>query len=443
MKRSCSSDKENNRPLKTSRYDLRSRNNHSENDSGNESSDNESSDNESSDNESSDHESSNNESSDNHQDNDIGNNLPPPIHLFKFVQLMQQPPPPPRNEPPPEEEEEIETESETDDFYNDEDYDEIIEKEIKTIDDLIELGSLYNPLDEKKYNINLKRLHNLIEPLEELQNMIGMEKVKVHILDMILYYLQDFEKRNKNILHTALYGPPGCGKTDLAHILAKIYCKMGVIKKDFVHVVRRSDLIGKFLGHTAKLTQEAIDKAKDGVLLIDEAYSLGNSEQRDSFAKECIDTINQNLTENKGQFVCIIAGYREALEKCFFAYNQGLERRFPFRFTIDKYTAEDIRLIFLKKVRDEKWSIEDIEVDIPGSFFEKNRDIFKYNGGDMETLFHMVRIVHARRVFCLPRNQKKIITHTDMERALDMFINDDAIKNRNEEMDISKSMMYS
>lgn len=367
-----------------------------------------------------------------------------PVNIIRVISRPPNIPPPESSPPIPpiiiNEEEEV-----SENYYNDEDYDEIISREINSIDDLIELGKLYNidnPRKRKKYNINVKRLYDLIEPLEELKNMIGMKKVKEHIVDMIVYYLQDFEKENKNMMHTVLYGPPGCGKTELAHILAKIYCKMGILKKDKVHVVRRSDLIGKYLGHTAVNTQKAIDEALGGVLLIDEAYSLENSEQRDSYSKECIDTLNQNLTENKEKFICIIAGYKKALEECFFSYNQGLYRRFQFKFTIDNYDENDLKYIYIKKVEEDGWKIGSDE-DTPIKFFKDNRELFKYNGGDMETLFHLTKIVHARRVFCLPKKEKKIINYKDLEKALTIFNDDDFIRNRNNKNDdLSNLMMY-
>jgi hypothetical protein len=118
-------------------------------------------------------------------------------------------------------------------------------------------------------------------------------------------------------------------------------------------------------------------------MFIDEAYSLGNPEGRDSFAKECIDTINQNLTERR-DFLCIIAGYETALENSFFSFNEGLKRRFSFRYNIDKYTGEELSEIFQMKVKKENWeytgSIEELN-----KFFIKNKDSFPRFGGDVET----------------------------------------------------------
>ena len=131
--------------------------------------------------------------------------------------------------------------------------------------------------------------------------------------------------------------------------MPKIWLKIILKNEKFVKA-RRSDLIAGYLGQTAKATQKIIDSAIGGVLFIDEVYSLGNSEKRDSFAKECIDTINENLTEKKTDFICIIAGYKDEIDSCFFSYNSGLERRFPVRFTIEEYKPEELFLIFIKSI---------------------------------------------------------------------------------------------
>ena len=85
-----------------------------------------------------------------------------------------------------------------------------------------------------------------------------------------------------------------------------------------------------------------------GVLFIDEAYALGNPEKRDSFAKECLDTLCESLTEHKDDLMVIIAGYEEQLDECFFAFNQGLNSRFTWRFHTDKYSPYELKEILIK-----------------------------------------------------------------------------------------------
>ena len=304
-----------------------------------------------------------------------------------------------------------------------------INKEINDIDDLIELTNIYNPLERKKYNINMEALSKLVEPLTELKRMIGMPKLKKSILNQVIYFLQDFEEKNVHMMHTIIEGPPGSGKTEVAKILGKIYAKLGFLKKEKVISVKRSDLVGQYLGQTAIKTQKAIDSAKGSVLLIDEAYSLGNSEQRDSFSKECIDTINQNLSEEKSEFICIIVGYKNSLKECFFSYNAGLERRFPFRYTIDEYTHEDLMKIFKKLLVDYKWELVAEEKKLL-KFFEENRKVFEFNGGDLETLIQNAKITHSRRVFTLDSDVKKKLTIDDLENGLKAMMDNEEISKR-------------
>ena len=260
-----------------------------------------------------------------------------------------------------------------------------------------------------------------------------MKNIKEMIIDLIFFRLQNLEDIKNDLWHLVIQGTPGSGKTEVAKIIGKLYYSLGIVKKDKFTLVKRSDLIGKYLGHTAKMTQEIFDNAKGGILFIDEAYSLGNPEQRDSFSKECIDTINQNLTENR-ETVVFIAGYKDQLDESFFSYNPGLNRRFKMRLNVDKYNSSELRDIFIKKINEDKWNIlnNNIEKEIPNIFFEKNMSLFKYNGGDMENLWHLTKIVHARRIFGKSQDIVKKISSIDLENALKLYSENDEFKNRND-----------
>jgi len=316
-----------------------------------------------------------------------------------------------------------------------------IDVEIKSLDDLIELGKKYDINDKNRYVINLKALNKCVDSLIELNNMIGMKNVKEMIIDLIFYRLQNFEDDKEELWHLVIQGTPGSGKTEVAKIIGKIYYGLKIAKKDKFTLVKRSELIGKYLGHTARLTQEVFDDAKGGILFIDEAYSLGNAEETDSFSKECIDTINQNLTENKDTIV-FIAGYKEQLNKSFFNYNPGLNRRFKMRITVDTYDAKDLRDIYIKKIRENNWKIlnNDLEKEIPLYFFEKNIHTFTYSGGDMENLWHFTKIVHSRRIFGKSHDLMKKITYIDIENAYKLYSENDEVKNRNDNISIYNTM---
>lgn len=306
-----------------------------------------------------------------------------------------------------------------------------INVEINNIDDLLKLIN-ENALDiHLEYNINMKALHKIKEPLEELNKMIGMKDLKTNIVDQILYFIQDLHKSKNgggDFMHTVIYGPPGTGKTEIAKLMGKIYSKIGILNKGTFKKVTRGDLIAGYLGQTALKTKDVIKEALGGVLFIDEAYALGNAEKRDSFSKECIDTLCEALSDNKDNLMVIIAGYESELKECFFNYNQGLDSRFTWRFKTDEYKYDELLKIFIKKIKDIEWTID--ESSIKSEFFKKNMDYFKFFGRDMETLLAKTKIVHSKRVFCLPESKKRIITMEDLEKGFELYLKNDDVKNR-------------
>ncbi len=327
------------------------------------------------------------------------------------------------------------------DHLNTVELDEIeLNKDIDSIDDLIELGYYYHCKKRQFYkDVDLEKLFNLIEPLTEMKNLIGMKSVKESMVDQILFFLQKLNrkekcndcincfnqiectniKENDDMLHTVITGPPGVGKTELGKILGKVYKAMGILSKGHVNIARRPDLIAKYLGQTAPKTQAFIDKCTGGVMFIDEAYSLGNPEGRDSFSKECIDTLNQNLTERR-DFLCIIAGYEDSLESSFFSYNEGLKRRFSFKYNIEKYSGEELYEIFKLKVYKENWEYNDDE-DKLIDFFKENIESFPRFGGDVETLFLKTKIMHSRRIMFKNPNLRKKLNFQDVSKGFDKF----------------------
>jgi SpoVK/Ycf46/Vps4 family AAA+-type ATPase len=293
---------------------------------------------------------------------------------------------------------------------------------IQNLDELISFSDKLKLTDVNKYNFDVQTLYYLNPSLKKLNKMIGMESVKKNIVNQILFHLQGLDNSNQHMMHTVIYGPPGVGKTELGKILGDIYCELNVLQhnKYSFNVIKRSDLVGRYLGETSIKTQEVIDKCKGGVMFIDEVYSLGSADNRDSFAKECIDVLNQNLSEGKSDFICIIAGYKDSVNKYFFAQNAGLERRFPYRYTINNYNANELKRIFLDLVNKCDWNILDNE-QISDDFFETNKNYFKYNGGDLENYLEQVKISHSKRVFGLHQSKKKYLTKDDLEQGLETY----------------------
>jgi len=306
---------------------------------------------------------------------------------------------------------------------------------INTLDDLIKMTEI--KLDTKlNYTIDIQKIIDMKNVLIELNNMIGMETVKKSIVKQIMYFLQGIEIQ-QDMLHMIITGSPGTGKTSLGIIIAKLYFQMGIIeskpsinpltgqKENFnFKIYKRSDLIAQYLGHTAIKTQKAIDECIGGVMFIDEAYSLGHDEKSDIYTKECLDTINQNLSENKNKFILIIAGYPDQLDKCFFSHNEGLRRRFSFKYHIEKYNSKELVKILYYKIKSQKWILDNsIKEDQLIRLIDDSIGLFENFGGDIETWLLHIKIEHGTRIFGKHPKYRKNITMLDIKNGLIEFSN--------------------
>lgn len=313
---------------------------------------------------------------------------------------------------------------------------------IETIDDLLHFISINesyvknirrkrNTRSKKKLTksrmyMSINKLLRIRPALIKLNNMVGLTELKNQLLEQLLFFITE---EDKNImLHTVIEGPPGTGKTTVANLMAEIYSGMGILKKNKCTVVKREDLIGQYLGETTIKTQEMLDECKNGVMLIDEAYSLGSDDNRDSYAKEAIDCINQYLTENVDKIICIIAGYKEELDRCFFSQNKGLRRRFPWRFTINDFNVKELVQIFKDKINDSSLYLLESNIDDDYLISKFKKEYFKGNGGDIDNLISRIKIVNSRKKFL---NNDYIIEKDTIEKSLEKFYDTKKINTNN------------
>ena len=301
---------------------------------------------------------------------------------------------------------------------------DISEHKIEDLHSLIVMIEDYNikPLPPKRKRRSLPdkmhKLPNILDELYELNKLTGLNDLKMQIVDQILFFVQGVDE--SIMLHTVIEGPPGTGKTTVANIMARIYSKIGILKKEKFNIVRREDLVGQYLGETTIKTMETLNRCKHGVMFIDEAYSLGSAEGKgDSYAKEAVDAINQYLTENFDKIVCIIAGYKRELNECFFSHNPGLRRRFPWTFTIDNFGPKELTEIYFSMINDREWET-DCTQDYVESIFTKNKQYFDGNGGDVHNLISKAMVVSIRKNF--GKETLYTLTKEDFDDAMKQFM---------------------
>jgi len=196
--------------------------------------------------------------------------------------------------------------------------------------------------------------------LKKLDGLVGLSGVKKEIANLAAFLNLQIARGETNTFqgkHYVFTGNPGTGKTTVARIMADIFKTLGVVARGQLVEADRSKLVAGFSGQTAIKTNQLVDQAMGGVLFIDEAYTL-KSNDGDSFGAEAIDTLLKRLEDDRGKFICIVAGYTDQMHD-FIDTNPGLKSRFTQTIHFDDYTPDELTEIFLHLASGKNFTVDE------------------------------------------------------------------------------------
>lgn len=281
----------------------------------------------------------------------------------------------------------------------------------------------------KKTTEDTEDKRTLEELLEELNSLVGLDKVKSTVQDLIFFQkVQKMRQEKglnlaKNTLHLAFTGNPGTGKTTVARIVGRIYKCIGLLSKGHFIEVSRTDLIAGYQGQTALKVKNVIEQAKGGVLFIDEAYSITENDHSDSYGRECLTELTKALEDCREDLVVIVAGYTEPMNK-FFESNPGLKSRFNTFIEFDDYNVYELTQILISMCQINDYILEEEVKRQIELYFEKQLEMEKENfanGRLVRNIYDDLVMQHARRVITIENPSKIELSSIKSEDFVSKF----------------------
>jgi len=253
----------------------------------------------------------------------------------------------------------------------------------------------------------------LQEAFDELNSLIGLERVKQEIIEtvgVVRYHIETGKDvLNNFFLHTVFIGNPGTGKTTVARILTKIYKALGILERGHMVETDRQGLVAGFIGQTAIKTAAKIDEAMGGVLFIDEAYSLSAGGAGADYGGEAIQTLLKRMEDKRGEFFVFVAGYPENMEQ-FLKTNPGLQSRFDKILKFEDYSAQQLFDIAVSMFDDKELVLsEDANEVLIEYLGQITRKKDKYFGNARKVRKIVTEITENQniRISTLPKDQRK------------------------------------
>lgn len=290
------------------------------------------------------------------------------------------------------------------------------EEKLKQIYQLV-----HNPIPEK-INEHIKIIEqskneSLEKSLEELDSLIGLTEVKKEVRTLINFIKIQKEREKSGLkstqvsYHCVFTGPPGTGKTTVARIVANIFKQLGIVKQGHLVETDRSGLIAEYSGQTAVKVNKVVTTALNGILFIDEAYSLVG-ENKDDFGNEAVATLIKRIEDDRDKLVVILAGYTDKIKK-FIETNPGFKSRFNRYVEFSDYPPEDLYEIFILNCNKLEYNLVDkakIELKKILKKVYSERDLTFGNARFVRNLFEKTLEMQANRIAHLDRFEKETLT---------------------------------